>query len=127
MYFTPETAEQVMLGCIINHHAAMPQEVAVVLDIFALVVIGVLIAAAIWLVVLLGPIPGNVAKKRGHPQADAIKVLGWIGMITLGLAWPIALVWAYTRSGEQHADYLSERVATLEAQLSAMKIQGGDA
>jgi len=123
----PETAEQVRLGCIINHHAAMPQEVAVVLDIFALVVFGVLIVVVIWLVVILGPIPGNIAMKRGHPQADAIKALGWIGMITLGLAWPIALVWAYTRSGEQHADYLSERVATLEAELSAMKIQGGDA
>jgi uncharacterized membrane protein len=105
----------------------MPQEVAVVLDIFALVVFGVLIVVVIWLVVILGPIPGNIARKRGHPQADAIKALGWIGMITLGLAWPIALVWAYTRSGEQHADYLSERVATLEAELSAMKIQGGDA
>ncbi len=98
-----------------------------VLDIFALIVFGVLIAVVIWLVVILGPIPGNLAKKRGHPQADAIKALGWIGMITLGLAWPIALVWAYTRSGEQHADQLSERVATLEAELSAMKIQGGDA
>jgi hypothetical protein len=99
----------------------------VILDIFALVVIGVLIALIIFLVVLIGPIPGNIAKKRDHPQADAIGALGWIGIITLGLAWPIALVWAYTRSGEQHADYLSERVATLEAELSAMKIQGGDA
>jgi uncharacterized membrane protein len=105
----------------------MPKEVAVILDIFALVVMGVLIAFVIFLVVLIGPIPGNIAKKRGHPQADAINALGWIGIITLGLAWPIALVWAYTRSGEQHADYLSERVATLEAELSAMKIQGGDA
>ena len=55
-----------------------------VLDIFALVVIGVLIAAVIWLVVLLGPLPGNVARRRGHPQADAIRVLGWIGIVTLG-------------------------------------------
>ncbi len=98
-----------------------------VLDIFALVVMGVLIAFVILLVVKLGPLPGNIAKKRGHPQADAIKVLGWIGVITLGLAWPIALVWAYTRSGEQHAEYLSERVAVLEAELAALNAQGGDA
>ncbi len=97
-----------------------------ILDVFALVVMGVLIALIIFLVVVIGPIPGNIAKRRGHPQADAINALGWIGMITLGLAWPIALVWAYTRSGEQHADFLSERVATLEAELSALKIQGGD-
>jgi uncharacterized membrane protein len=105
----------------------MPQEAAVILDIFALVVMGILVAFVIVLVVKLGPIPGNVAKSRGHPQADAINVLGWIGLVTLGLAWPIALVWAYTRSGEQQTAYLGERVATLEAELSALKIQGGDA
>ncbi len=98
-----------------------------VLDIFALVVMGVLIGFVILMVVKFGPIPGNVAKSRGHPQADAINVLGWIGVVTLGLAWPIALVWAYTRSGEQQTAYLGERVATLEAELSALKVQGGDA
>lgn len=98
-----------------------------VLDIFALVVVGVLISVAILLVVKLGPIPGRIARKRGHPQADAVNVLAWIGMITLGLAWPLALVWAYTRTGEQHAEYLSERVATLEAELAALKAPGGEA
>jgi len=98
-----------------------------VLDIFALIVMGVLIAFVIVLVVKLGPLPGNIAKKRGHPQADTIKVLGWIGVITLGLAWPIALVWAYARPLGQQAAHLSERVAELEAELSALKAQGGDA
>ena len=98
-----------------------------ILDIFALVVMGVLIAFVIFLVVMLGPIPGNIAKSRGHPQADAINALGWVGVATLGLAWPIALVWAYTRSGEQQTAYLGERVATLEAELSALKVKGGDA
>ena len=96
------------------------------LDIFALIVFGVLITFVIFLVVKLGPIPGNIATTRGHPQADAITVLGWIGVITLGLAWPLALIWAYTRTGEQHAAYLSERVAALEAELAALKA-GADA
>jgi hypothetical protein len=78
------------------------------LEIFALVVIGVLIAVVIWLVVLLGPLPGNVAHRRGHPQADAIRVLGWIGIVTLGPAWLAALVWAYTKP--IGAPCLSERV-----------------
>ena len=97
------------------------------LDIFALVVIGILVGFVIWLVVLLGPMPGNIAKQRGHPQADAVNVLGWIGVITLGLAWPIALIWAFIRTGEQQAQYLGERVATLEAEIAALKAQGGDA
>ncbi len=98
-----------------------------ILDIFALIVMGVLIAVVILIVVKLGPIPGNIAKSRGHPQADAINALGWIGMVTLGLAWPIALVWAYSRSGEQYAEFFSQRVAALEAELAALKAQGGDA
>ena len=97
-----------------------------ILDIFALIVMGILIAVIIVAVVKLGPLPGNIAKKRGHPQADAINVLGWIGIITMGVSWLIALVWAYTRSAEQQAEYLSERVATLESELSALKTDGGD-
>ena len=94
------------------------------LDIFALIVMGILIAVVIVAVVKLGPLPGNIAKNRGHPQADAINVLGWIGVITLGLAWPFALVWAFTRTAEQQATYLSERVALLETELAALKSDG---
>ena len=97
------------------------------LDIFALIVMGILIAVVILAVVKIGPLPGNIAKKRGHPQADAINVLGWIGVITLGLPWLIALVWAYTRSSEQQSEHLAERVATLEAELTTLKANGGDA
>jgi len=95
------------------------------LDVFALIVLGVLIAAVIWIVVVLGPLPGNVAKGRGHPQADAIRVLGWIGIITLGPAWLAALVWAYVKPVADAG--LSERVSTLEVELREFKsAQKGD-
>ena len=101
------------------------------LDIFALFVIGVIIALIVFLVVKIAPIPGNIARKRGHPQADAIMALGWVGIITLGAAWPIALVWAYTRPQQQlspqaDSQALTERVAALEAELQAIKSQGAD-
>ena len=89
------------------------------LDIFALIVIGVLIAVVVWLVVLLGPLPGKVARRRGNPQADAIRVLGWIGIVTLGPAWLAALVWAYVKPIGPAA--LSERVAALEDEVGALK------
>lgn len=99
------------------------------LDIFALFVIGVIIALIVFLVVKIAPIPGNIARKRGHPQADAIMALGWVGIITLGAAWPIALVWAYTRplqkiSQQDDSQVLAERVAALEDELQAIKSQG---
>ena len=98
-----------------------------VLDIFALVVIAVMIALVIVIIVKVGPMPGDIAKKRGHPQADAVNVLGWIGIVTLGLAWPIALVWAYMRSSDMQSAHLSERIVSLETELAALKATGGDA
>lgn len=90
-----------------------------VLDIFALIVMAVLVAVVIWLVVLLGPLPGKIARERGHPQADAIVVLGWIGLITLGVAWLVALVWAYTRPTGDAA--LQARINDLEEELARVK------
>jgi len=98
-----------------------------VLDIFALVVIAILIAVVVWLVVLLGPMPGKIARGRAHPQADAISVLGWIGVITLGGAWLVALVWAYLRSSDEQIRDLSERIVALESELAELKAQGSDA
>ena len=66
------------------------------LDIFAIFVLLVLAAAAVGVWVVLGMMPGPIAEKRNHPQAAAINVCGWCGVLTLGLLLPIAYIWAYT-------------------------------
>ena len=93
------------------------------LDIFALIVMAILLAVVIWLVVLLGSMPGNIARKRGHPQTEAIQVLGWIGIITLGISWFIAIVWAYTNPvGNSSTDLaLDARIEALESQLEQLQ------
>ncbi|UCH40582.1 MAG: DUF3302 domain-containing protein [Gammaproteobacteria bacterium] len=98
-----------------------------IFDILALIVIAVLVAATIAIVVLLGNLPGKIARQRANPQADAITALGWVGIATLGLVWPIALVWAYWRSPEQQTQELSARITALEAELAAHKAGGGEA
>lgn len=97
-----------------------------VLDFFALFVILLLVAVVIWLVVLLGSMPGDIARRRNHPQAEAITALGWIGVITLGAGWLVAIVWAYyipPRQDRADAD-LTTRVAHLEQQLQ--QVQSGE-
>lgn len=89
------------------------------MDIFALIVIVVIIAAIIWIVITLGSLPGKIAIERNHYQADAINILGWIGILTLGISWFIAIVWAYTRPFDGEAAELQQRVAELESQLAA--------
>ena len=49
------------------------------LDIFALLILAVLAAYLVGLWALLGMLPGMIARKRRHPQADAISVCGWWG------------------------------------------------
>ena len=96
-----------------------------ILDIFALLVIFLLIAVVIWLVVLLGSLPGKIARDRGHPQTDAIQVLGWIGILTLGVSWFIAFTWAYTKPPAGRSDpALEARILELENQLA--QLRGGE-
>jgi hypothetical protein len=66
-----------------------------VLDAFTFVVFAVLILTGVIIVVSLGTLPGQLARKWGHPQASAISALSWIGIATGGILWPVAFVWAF--------------------------------
>ena len=91
-----------------------------------------LVIAGIGAVYSLGELPGRIARPRGHAQAAATSVCGWLGLITFVL-WPFALVWAYTSPrGDQAAatsqDFdelladlrrISARVAAIEAGLGS--------
>ena len=87
------------------------------LDIFALVVLLLLIGVGIWLVALLGNLPGNIAREAGHPHTEAITVLSWVGLLTLGVGWFAALIWAKTTPPTSKSD-LEQRVQVLEARLA---------
>jgi len=67
------------------------------LDIFALIVLLVLIVAVVAIWVILGMLPGRIARERNHPQADAINMCGWWGVLSMGILTPLAFIWAYTK------------------------------
>ena len=91
------------------------------MDIFALIVILVIIAAAIWIIVTLGSLPGHIAREKNHPQVEAINILGWIGILTLGIGWFVAIVWAYTKPpGAVNAELL-RRIEELETELAQLR------
>jgi hypothetical protein len=66
------------------------------IEYLALAVLLLLVAAAVVIWVILGMMPGRIARDRNHPQADAISVCGWWGVLTMGLLLPLAYIWAYT-------------------------------
>jgi hypothetical protein len=105
------------------------------LDYFTFVVLAVLIGAGLYLAFILGGLPGKIAAQREHPQTDAIRVAGWFGLLTLGILWPLALIWAYTKPGSRRdsaalsdeLDALRERLASLEqARAKSPKEDGAD-
>jgi hypothetical protein len=85
-----------------------------IFDIIAIGLFGVILAVGVQVVVTLGSLPGQVAKKRSHPQTAAVNIASWVGIATLalgavvpsadassfilmGILWPVALVWAFQK------------------------------
>lgn len=73
------------------------------LDVFALIVLFVLLVAGAVALVAIGMLPGRIARQRGHPQAEAINVCGWMGLITFGVLLPLAYIWAFTNPNPRGA------------------------
>lgn len=84
------------------------------LDIFALIVILVIVALAIWLIVTVAKIPGDLAQKNNHPQVAAITTLAWLGVFSFGILWIVAVVWAQIKPQNVDAN-LEQRIANLES------------
>ena len=61
------------------------------------IILILLFLLGLWLFVEIGGFPGKKARERGHPQAEAIGVLGWLGLLFGGVGWIVATVWAYTK------------------------------
>jgi hypothetical protein len=92
------------------------------LDYFTFVVLILLTGAGLVGAVFLASLPGKIAADRGHPQADAIRVAGWLGLLTMGLFFPIALIWAYTRpSGSQEIAALRQEVDRLRDRVDGVE------
>ncbi len=61
------------------------------------IILVLLFLLAIWIYVEMAKFPGQKARERGHPQADAINVLSWVGLLSGAVPWVVALVWAHMR------------------------------
>ena len=65
------------------------------IDVFAWIVLIVVLGALVAVFVALGMMPGRIARKRGHPYAEAVAVGSWAALVFGFVLWPLILVWAY--------------------------------
>jgi hypothetical protein len=66
-----------------------------ILDLFAWIVLIILLASAVAMFFIAGLLPGYIAKSRNHPWTQAVAVAGWVTLICGFVLWPIALIWAF--------------------------------
>ena len=66
-----------------------------ILNIFALIILVVLLVTALAIIFLLARLPGQIARNRGHAQAEAVAVAGWCSVLLPIPLGPLAMVWAY--------------------------------
>jgi len=83
------------------------------LDIFATIVLILVIATVVGVLVVLAMMPGKIAAQRNHPQAEAVKVAGWLGMLT-GIIWILAMIWAYMKPPVSDAQKVVEQIEAPE-------------
>lgn len=67
------------------------------LDVMTIAIILIVVGTNVFFLLWFAALPGQIARQRQHPQAEAIHVLGWLSLIMLFATWPIAFVWAYVR------------------------------
>ena len=60
---------------------------------FATLALCVLALGLVWL--FLAGLPGRIALQRKHPEAEAVKYLGYAGLLPTVYPWMQALIWAF--------------------------------
>src|SRR5271167_219921 len=63
-------------------------------DYVTFVAIAVLVAAGVAAFVFVAGLPGRIAIARGHPEAEAVKIMGWAGFLPV-VPWIQAFIWAF--------------------------------
>ncbi len=98
--------------------------------VFALFVIALLFVLAVVLVVWIGSLPARIARRRHHPQVDAINAMSWLGLLlTGGVGWGLALVWALVRydsgalvaSQAKTAEEVGTKTSELESRIAKLE------
>jgi hypothetical protein len=63
-------------------------------DYLTFAALAIMAIAAVVVIVFLGSLPGRIAIARKHPDAEAVKIMGWTGLF-FAVPWIQAFGWAF--------------------------------
>ena len=96
------------------------------LNYFALVLLFFVAIVLFYGVIAIHDIPYEIAKRRNHPQQDALHVAGWISLFTLHAIWPFLWIWATLYREDRGWGFqttqpeTAETITELKAELQAL-------
>lgn len=101
------------------------------LDYFALFMLFFVSVTLFYGVIVIHDIPYEIAKKRNHPQQDALHVAGWVSLFTLHVLWPFLWIWAtlyredrgwgFKASEDLTINQMSEEIDALRQEVANLK------
>ena len=80
--------------------------------------------------VYIHDIPYEIAKKRNHPQVEAIHVACWLSLFMIHALWPLVFLWAVSKRDPAEASApdtqelekrLFERITKIEGRLNQIE------
>ena len=113
-FFTPAVLAIILAPSLANASFLPPDLIdgfANIISWVVLIILPVGLIAAFWYVHIL---PDTIAKRRQHPQRDAIHALCLLSLFVGGLLWPFAYLWAYTRPTMYKLAYGTDKYMPLE-------------
>lgn len=79
-------------------------------------------AAFVVVLLFLGGLPGRIALARKHPEAEAVKVMGWVGLFTV-FPWIQAFGWAFKPTNVVDIRYFPKQ-EQINIQEEAARLKG---
>jgi len=64
------------------------------LDYLSLIILLAGLTLVFYAFIYIHDLPHKIAKKRHHPQEEAIHVACWLSLLTLHAMWPFVYIWA---------------------------------
>jgi hypothetical protein len=109
------------------------------LEYLALGMLCLSVTAIFYIFIFIHDLPHRMAKKRNHPQQEAIHYACWLSLFTLHAIWPLVFLWSVSNrdpirvsvdgeggnggeggeGGDGRVAALERRIAELEAKASA--------
>lgn len=97
------------------------------MNYFSLFLLFFIFISLFYATVFICNLPYEIAKKRNHPQQQAILVGGWISLFTLFVIWPFLWIWASLYQEDkgwgfkESDDSVIKKTQLLEKQLSDLQ------